>query len=64
MQNLVEKIENRIASGAIPQVSYSTALVEGLPEEEIITYSKKIRPTAIVMGTRGKNAKELDLIAA
>lgn len=64
MQNLVEKIENKIASGAIPKVSYSTALVEGLPEEEIITYSKKIRPTAIVMGTRGKNAKELDLIGS
>ena len=64
MQSLVEKIENRIASGSIPAISYKTALVEGLPEEEIITYSKKIRPTAIVMGTRGKNAKELDLIGS
>lgn len=64
MQNLVEKVENRIASGAIPEVSYKTVLVEGLPEEEIITYSKKMRPTAIVMGTRGKNAKELDLIGS
>lgn len=64
MQGLVEKIENRIASGSIPQISYKTALVEGLPEEEIIAYSKKIRPTAIVMGTRGKNAKELDLIGS
>ena len=64
MQSLVEKIESRIASGSIPEVSYKTALVEGLPEEEIITYSKKIRPTAIVMGTRGKNAKELDLIGS
>ena len=64
MQALVEKVENRIASGAIPKVPYKTALVEGLPEEEIITYSKKIRPTAIVMGTRGKNAKELDLIGS
>ncbi|WP_019538369.1 universal stress protein [Proteiniphilum acetatigenes] len=64
MQSLVEKVENRIASGSIPEVSYKTALVEGLPEEEIITYSKKMRPTAIVMGTRGKNAKELDLIGS
>ncbi|WP_294081519.1 universal stress protein [Proteiniphilum sp. UBA5384] len=64
MQALIEKIESRIASGLIPAVSYKTALVEGLPEEEIITYSKKMRPTAIVMGTRGKNAKELDLIGS
>ena len=64
MQALIEKIENRIAAGSIPQVPYKTALVEGLPEEEIITYSKKIGPTAIVMGTRGKNAMELDLIGS
>ena len=64
MQSLVEKVENRIASGSIPEVSYNTVLVEGLPEEEIITYSKKMRPTAIVMGTRGKNAKEVDLIGS
>ncbi|MDR2815213.1 MAG: universal stress protein [Proteiniphilum sp.] len=64
MQSLVEKIESRIASGSIPHISYKTALIEGLPEEEIITYSKKMRPTAIVMGTRGKNAKEPDLIGS
>lgn len=64
MQGLVEKIENRIVSGVLPEISYTTVLLEGLPEEEIITYSKKMRPTAIVMGTRGKNAKELDLIGS
>lgn len=64
MQTLVEKMESRIASGSLPKIPYKTVLVEGLPEEEIITYSKKIRPTAIVMGTRGKNAKDLDLIGS
>ncbi|NLY25727.1 MAG: universal stress protein [Bacteroidales bacterium] len=64
MATLVSKIESDIASGSIPDVPYKTALVEGLPEEEIIAYSKKIRPTAIVMGTRGRNAKDLDLIGS
>ncbi|MEN6589639.1 MAG: universal stress protein [Proteiniphilum sp.] len=64
MQGLVKKIEEEIATGSLPKVSYQTVLVEGLPEEEIISYSKKMRPTAIVMGTRGKNAKELDLIGS
>lgn len=64
MQALVDKIDKRIVDGSIPKVSYKTCLVEGLPEEEIIIYSKKIRPTAIVMGTRGKNAKDLDLIGS
>lgn len=64
MNALLEKIRSRIASGSLPDISYKSVLVEGLPEEEIITYSKKIRPTAIVMGTRGRNAKELDLIGS
>ncbi len=64
MQGLVKKIEEEIATGSLPKVSYQTVLVEGLPEEEIIAWSKKMRPTAIVMGTRGKNAKELDLIGS
>lgn len=64
MNQMVEKVEEKIVTGQLPDVPYKTALVEGLPEEEIIGYSKKIGPTAIVMGTRGKNAKELDLIGS
>lgn len=64
MEALVKEIEKAIAAGSIPKVPYKTMLFEGLPEEQIIGYSKKIRPTAIVMGTRGKNAKELDLIGS
>ena len=64
MATLMKKIESEIASGSLPNVPYKTVLVEGLPEEEIISYSKKIKPTAIVMGTRGRNAKDLDLIGS
>lgn len=64
MQSLVKKIEMEITREILPKVTYHTVLLEGLPEEEIISYSKKVRPTAIVMGTRGKNAKELDLIGS
>lgn len=64
MKKVVDQIEERMAAGNLPHVSYKTALVEGLPEEQIINYSKKMRPMAIVMGTRGKSAKELDLIGS
>lgn len=64
MDKLVGMLDSRIKDGTIPDVEYSTTLTEGLPEEEIISYSKKKRPVAIVMGTRGKNAKELDLIGS
>jgi nucleotide-binding universal stress UspA family protein len=64
MQKLVEEIEARRAKNLLPKVEYSTILVKGLAEEEVIEYSKKIRPVAIVMGSRGKHAGELDLIGS
>ncbi len=64
MNHLVDTIKEQVANGTLPNVPFQTLLVEGLPEEEIISYSKKIRPTAIVMGTRGRNAKEMDLIGS
>ncbi|MGI6074290.1 MAG: universal stress protein [Fermentimonas sp.] len=64
METLVNTLKEKIASGDIADVSFDHFLYEGLPEEEIINYSKKHRPMAIVMGTRGKNARELDLIGS
>lgn len=64
MEQLVSRIREQIAENVLPDVPFKTLLVEGLPEEEIIAYSKKVKPTAIVMGTRGRNAKEMDLIGS
>ncbi len=64
MKGLVDEIKERIAKKEIPDVEFSHILAEGLPEEEVISYSKKQRPKAIVMGTRGSNAKDLDLIGS
>lgn len=64
MNELLKKIDAQIANNTFPNVNYTYTLIEGLPEEEIISYSKKMKPTAIVMGTRGKNAKDLDLIGS
>lgn len=64
MNELIKKIDAQISNNTFPNVNYTHTLIEGLPEEEIITYSKKMKPIAIVMGTRGKNAKDLDLIGS
>ena len=64
MNSLHARIDKYISKGYFPKVSYTSILTEGLPEEEIISYSKKMKPVAIVMGTKGKNAKELDLIGS
>lgn len=64
MADLIKEIKDKIAKDELPKVSFTNIIVEGLPEEEIISYSKKKRPKAIVMGTRGSNAKDLDLIGS
>ena len=61
---LCGRIDQQIATSALPKVDYKVTLREGLPEEEIVTFSKEYRPTLIVMGTRGKNQKEMDLIGS
>lgn len=64
MKTFVDAIQAKISSGALPNVKYSYLTNEGLPEEEIVVYSKKYRPKAIVMGTRGKNNRDLDIIGS
>ena len=64
MSDLVKEIKLKIDKEEFPNVFFKHIIVEGLPEEEIIAYSKKKRPKAIVMGTRGSNAKDLDLIGS
>ncbi|WP_099465679.1 universal stress protein [Parabacteroides provencensis] len=64
MQNICTHINRKMNSGELPKVKYDYVLREGLPEEEIIAYSKDYHPTLIVMGTRGKSQKDMDLIGS
>ena len=52
---LSDKVKAKVASGEFPDVKYTCVLREGIPEEEILRYSKENRPRIIIMGTRGKN---------
>lgn len=64
MQKLCNIIDEKIADGEFPSVNYSYVLKEGLPEEEIVAFSKIYKPALIVMGTRGKDKKTADLIGS
>lgn len=64
MDNLMTRIMRMMESGELPKVKFNYVLREGLPEEEILTYCKDYQPSMIVMGTRGKNQKEIDLIGS
>lgn len=64
LTTLSDTIKNKIKAGELPDVRITCVLREGIPEEEIIRYAKAIRPRIIVMGTRGKDQKDLDLIGS
>lgn len=64
LNKLSQTIDERIAKGEYPQVKYSCVLREGVPEEEILYYAREEKPIIIVMGTRGENQKDLDLIGS
>lgn len=64
MADFVAQLKEKISKNELPNVPFTFDVIEGLPEEEIIAYAKKVRPRAIVMGTRGSNAKSLDLIGS
>ena len=59
LNTLSEKIKQKAASGEFPDVKYTCVLREGIPEEEILRYNKEHRPRIIIMGTRGKNQKDV-----
>ncbi|MCD7935743.1 MAG: universal stress protein [Tannerellaceae bacterium] len=64
MENIRTHIDRKMAAGELPQVPYDYTLREGLPEEEILAFSKEYHPSLVVMGTRGKSQKDLDLIGS
>ena len=64
VKKLKSDIDERIKSGVLPNVKYKQVLREGIPEEEISRYAKRHNPMIIIMGTRGKDKKDLDLIGS
>ncbi|MDR1119380.1 MAG: universal stress protein [Dysgonamonadaceae bacterium] len=64
MKKLNQIIQEKISSGQWENVNYTDSLHEGLPEEEIIRISKELKPLMIIMGTRGKNQKDQELIGS
>ncbi|MFB6341865.1 universal stress protein [Saccharicrinis sp. FJH62] len=64
MDHLHAKLKKQMKDGSLPTLKTKVILNEGVPEEEILSYAKKYRPQIIVMGTRGKNRKNDDLIGS
>lgn len=64
LNGLTDRIKEKIGKGEFPDVKYTCLLREGVPEEEILHYARTEKPLIIIMGTRGKGEKEMDLIGS
>lgn len=64
MENLTNLLKRKIEKGELPNIDFSNTIREGVPEEEIHKFSKEYNPTMIIMGTRGRDRKEQDLIGS
>jgi nucleotide-binding universal stress UspA family protein len=59
-----KRLRERIKSGELPAVKFSTEVLEGIPEEVITEYAKAHTPSLIVMGTRKSEQKERELVGS
>ncbi|MDR2085790.1 MAG: universal stress protein, partial [Dysgonamonadaceae bacterium] len=64
LDKFTASIQEKIQTGEWPDVPFFTVFCEGLPEEEIVSYSRKHPVNLIIMGTRGTDQKDADLIGS
>ena len=61
LNKLSDTIKKKVESGEFPNIKYTCILRDGIPEEEILRYAKEYNPQIIIMGTRGRSQKDIDL---
>lgn len=64
MNEYLTKVRDKIKNGELPGVKFTSTVVEGIPEEAILEYAREKHPQLIVMGTRGAEKKESELIGS
>ncbi|MDE7142592.1 MAG: universal stress protein [Muribaculaceae bacterium] len=64
MQRFCDTIKQMIKHGEIPAARFRSEVLEGVPEEVIVQYSRDHAPVMIVMGTRTADKKQTELIGS
>lgn len=64
MHNFLERVHRGIRDGQIVKTKIESVVVEGVPEDAIIEYARVEKPALIVMGTRGAEQKNRELIGS
>jgi len=62
MDKLTETVNEEVNKGQMPDIHFICKFREGVPEEQILTYSKKHQPFMLVMGTKGKGSKDQNIL--
>lgn len=64
MDEFADRVKEYIKTGVIPAVKFVTEVFDGLAEEVILEYARSTSPMLIVMGTRGADKKESDMVGS
>jgi len=64
MNKFADLLRTMMKSGELPMARFSTEVVEGVPEEAVISYAKMRAPYLVVMGTRAAERKEKEMIGS
>lgn len=64
MDEFARQLRAKMIDGQIPMVRIDTEVVEGVPEDAIISYTRAGAPYLVVMGTRASERKERELIGS
>ncbi len=64
LENFSDRVRSAMKTGQIPAIAIGQNVAEGVPEDAIIEYAKDNAPALIVMGTRGADKKDKDLIGS
>jgi len=64
MLDLCLEIDKNITEGKLPSVNYSYSLREGIIEEEVESFINEYKPMLLVLGTRGKNNNQKNILGS
>jgi nucleotide-binding universal stress UspA family protein len=58
IETLTASLKERIESKKLPDIPFRFELKEGIPEDEILLYCKKKKPSMVIMDTHGKKLSD------
>lgn len=64
LEYFADRLRAEMKNGLLPPVKFDITVSEGVPEDSIAEYAGRHKPHIIVMGTRGSDRKDSDMIGS